>query len=118
MTCLVAAPWGIDIWVVNCEAPPLLVLLVRLLTILLVGLLVTLDVCWAELLLACLCDATEETYIVAIAATANATPIPNVALERTEFNKSLKSEWLLYYLLFEKAIYNEDNVETRLIIIT
>lgn len=55
---------------------------------------------------------------MAIAATANATPIPKVALERTEFNKSLKSEWLLYYLLFEKAKYNEDNVETRLIIIT
>jgi hypothetical protein len=54
--------------VVNCEAPPLLVWLVRLLAILLVGLLVTLDVCWVELLLACLCDATEERYIVAIAA--------------------------------------------------
>jgi hypothetical protein len=48
----------------------MLVLLVRLLAILLVVLLATLDVCWDELLLACLCDVTEETYIVAIAAKA------------------------------------------------
>jgi hypothetical protein len=101
LTCLVAAPCGIDILVVNCEAPPLLVLLVRLLAILLVVLLATTEVCWYELLLACLCDATEETYIVAIAA--NAIPIPNVALERTEFNKSLKLAWLLYYLTNIKA---------------
>ena len=97
MTCLVA-PCGIDILVVNCEAPPLLVLLVRLLAILLVVLLATTEVCWYELLLACLCDATEETCIVTVAAAANAIPIPNVALERTEFNKSLKLAWLLYYL--------------------
>jgi hypothetical protein len=83
-----------------------LVLLVRLLAILLVVLLAPLDVCWDELLLTCLCDAIEETYIVAIAATANAIPIPNVALERTEFNKSLKLEWLLYYLLVEKRLYS------------
>ncbi len=79
-----------------------MILSVRLLAILLVVLLPKLDVCWFELLLACLCDATEETYIDAIAATANAIPIPNVALERTEFKKSLKLAWLLYYLLFEK----------------
>ena len=43
---------------------------------------------------------------MAIAATANAIPIPNVALERTEFNKSSKLEWFLYYLLFEKRLYS------------
>ena len=43
---------------------------------------------------------------MAIAATSNAIPIPNVALERTDFNKSLKLAWLLYYLLFEKRLYS------------
>lgn len=80
--------------------------MVRLLAILLVVLLDTLDVCWDELILACLWVVTEETYIVAMAATANAIPIPNVALERTEFNKSSKLEWFLYYLLFEKRLYS------------
>lgn len=47
-----------------------MVLLVRLFAILLVVLLATIDVCWDELLLACLCDVTEETYIVPIAAKA------------------------------------------------
>jgi hypothetical protein len=46
------------------------VLLLRLFAILLVVLLDTLDVCWDELLLASLCDVTDETYIVAIAAKA------------------------------------------------
>jgi hypothetical protein len=74
------------------------VLFVRLLAILLVVLLDTLDVCWDELILACLWVVTEETYIVAMAATANAIPIPNVALESSINHQSWSGSYTICYL--------------------